>query len=303
MCGENSVYRGRFAPSPTGELHWGSLFNALASFLQARSQHGEWLIRIDDLDQQRCQQQSIDAILYTLERFGLHWDGAVYYQSQQSTHYHAALQVLANNNHLYACCCSRKQLKRYHSLNPDSPKYPGFCRNRAVDTNQQHALRVKTATNPINIVDPLQGTHSEPLNQTCGDFIVFRSDQVISYHLASVVDDLKMGINQAVRGHDLVQSSIQQSYLQDLLNHPAPNYVHLPIIVDASKTKLSKQTGAAPITYNPVAKTLFKLLKQLKQNPPANLIQESQETIITWAIDHWDIKELQGCTEISVDDA
>lgn len=292
-------YRGRFAPSPTGELHWGSLFNALASYLQARSQQGEWLLRIDDLDPSRTQQQSTDAILFALDHFGLHWDGTIHYQSQHTESYQAALSHLHNNNHLYPCSCSRRQLKRYHSLNPEAPDYPGICRNKIVDIAKQHAIRIKTHQTPIRLCDPLQGKHEQILSETCGDFIVFRSDRITAYHLASVVDDFNMGITQAIRGFDLLQSSIQQHYLQQLLHYPAPQYIHLPIIVDATGTKLSKQTGAAPITLNQPSKTLYRLLLQLNQNPPSVLQYESQETVLAWAIKNWTISHLKGCSQIA----
>lgn len=293
-------YKGRFAPSPTGELHWGSLFNALASFLQARSQQGEWLLRIDDLDSDRCQQQSTDAILFALDRFGLHWDGAIHYQSQHTEDYQEALSALNSSDQLYACICSRKQLKRYHNLHPEAPDYPGFCRNKPIDTSKQHALRIKTHHHPIAINDPLQGEHQQILSKTCGDFIVLRSDELTAYHLASVTDDYNMGITQAVRGYDLLQSSIQQLYLQQLLHYPTPQYIHLPIIVDTANIKLSKQTGATPITHNHPVETVFILLQQLKQNPPNELRNQSVESVLAWAIKNWTIDFLKRCTQIEV---
>lgn len=298
----SSFYRGRFAPSPTGELHWGSLFNALASFLQTRSQHGEWRLRIDDLDQARCQQLFADSILFTLERFGLHWDGTVHYQSQQEDYYLSALDALDKHQYLYACSCSRKQLKRYHHLHPETPDYPGFCRTKTIDQDQQHSKRVITQPTPIQLNDSLQGNFQEVLSETCGDFIVYRSDKVMSYHLASVVDDFNMGINQIVRGYDLLQSSMQQCYLQQLLEYPTPQHIHLPLIVDSTATKLSKQTGAAPITNYDVSETLFLMLKQLKQNPPSSLHRESPNAIISWAIDHWNIEKLKNCKTILLTD-
>jgi glutamyl-Q tRNA(Asp) synthetase len=295
----NHSYRGRFAPSPTGELHWGSLFNALAGFLQARSQQGEWLLRIDDLDPTRCQQQSTDAILFTLDHFGLHWDGAIHYQSQHIESYQAALSDLQHNNHVYPCCCSRRQLKRYHIEYPETPDYPGLCRHKVVDTSKRHALRIKIKKNTsIGLNDPLQGKQQQILSNTCGDFIVLRSDMITAYHLASVVDDYNLGITQALRGYDLLQSSIQQHYLQQLLEYPAPQYIHLPVIVDDSGTKLSKQTGAIPVSHNQPTETLYALLLQLNQNPPEDLRHQSQETLLAWAINNWSINRLTGCTQI-----
>ncbi len=294
----NPSYRGRFAPSPTGELHWGSLFNALASYLQARSQQGEWLLRIDDLDPMRSQQQSTDAILFTLDRFGLHWDGAIHYQSQHTESYQAAVADLLHHNHVYPCCCSRRQLKRYHQEHSETPDYPGICRHKAVDTSKQHALRIKTQNTPIELDDPLQGKQQQILSDTCGDFIVLRSDSITAYHLASAVDDYNLGITQALRGYDLLQSSIQQYYLQQLLEYPTPQYIHLPLIVDNSGIKLSKQTGATPITHYQPSETLYLLLLQLNQNPPEDIRHESQETLLTWAINNWSINHLKNCSQI-----
>jgi len=292
-------YRGRFAPSPTGELHWGSLFNALAGFLQARSQQGEWLLRIDDLDPARSHQQATDAILFTLDYFGLYWDGAIHYQSQHIDSYQAALSDLQRNNHVYPCCCSRRQLKRYHTEHPKTPDYPGLCRHKNVDTSKQHALRIKTQKNAsIGLNDPLQGKQQQILSNTCGDFIVLRSDMITAYHLASVVDDYNLGITQALRGYDLLQSSIQQHYLQHLLEYPVPQYIHLPVIVDDSGTKLSKQTGATPVSHSQPTETLYTLLLQLNQNPPEDLRHQSQKTLLTWAINNWSINRLIGCTQI-----
>ena len=299
IASQFSGYRGRFAPSPTGELHWGSLFTAFASFLDARSQQGEWLLRIDDLDPLRSTQQSIDAILFALERFGLHWDGTIHYQSQQTERYLQALDELANNNYLYACACSRKQLKRYQNENPQTPDYPGFCRHKSISTNQPHALRVKTRTDPVELIDPLQGKQQHVLSDRCGDFIVMRKDQICAYQLASVVDDKTMGISHAVRGYDLLHASVQQRYLQQLLNYPTPIYIHVPIIVDGAQIKLSKQTGARPITHYPVTTTLYTLLKLLNQAPPDDLSDQSQATIIKWGIQHWNRNALSDCTRIT----
>lgn len=295
-------YRGRFAPSPTGELHWGSLFNAFASFLDARSCQGQWLLRIDDLDPLRSSQQSIDAILFTLERFGLHWDGAVHYQSKQTGRYQQTLEKLGNNGHLYACSCTRKRLKNHRNLNhhAKSPDYPGFCRHKTIDTRLKHALRIKTQPFPVELFDPVQGRQEQVLTDTCGDFIVMRRDNIPAYHLASVVDDFTMEITNAIRGYDLLQASMQQCYLQKLLQYPHPTYIHLPVIIDARSIKLSKQTGAEPVSHYPVNKTLCQLLHQLKQDPPDDLVYQTRETIISWAIEHWDIKRLNGCTEIPI---
>ncbi|MCH9697322.1 MAG: tRNA glutamyl-Q(34) synthetase GluQRS [Gammaproteobacteria bacterium] len=297
---QSAPYRGRFAPSPTGELHWGSLFNAVAGFLQARSQNGKWLLRIDDIDQQRCRPQATDAIVYTLERFGLEWDESPYFQNQHVNDYHAVLQELDQKSWIYPCNCKRVSLKQHKLENPESADYPGFCRNKKIDRALPHALRLKTNHHPVQLFDPLSGPHSEHLSETTGDFIIYRRDQIISYHLASVVDDKLMDITEAVRGNDLIQSSLQQIHLQGLLNYATTQYLHTPLIVDSTNTKLSKQTGAKPVTDYPVTQTLFTLLIQLNQNPPQELAKESRETILNWAIANWDINNLKGCQEITL---
>lgn len=275
-----SSYVGRFAPSPTGPLHLGSLYTALASFIDARYHNGQWRLRIDDLDTPRNVQGASDAILRCLEQFELYWDGEVYYQSQHVSRYHALLHDLIHAGQIYACRCSRKQLAQQLI-------YPGNCREAHFPDNEQAALRVKINAQPIDFEDDCQGKISQKLTEEQGDFIVRRRDQIIAYQFAVVVDDHDQGVNHVVRGVDLLDSTAKQIHLHQQLGFKLPNYLHLPILVDAQGQKLSKQTLAAPVdTQNP-SLTLWRLLKMLRQNPPENLRKMAINEQLQWAIGHW----------------
>jgi len=270
---------GRFAPSPTGPLHLGSAYTALASFLQARSQQGRWHLRIDDLDTPRNRSGSVASILNTLDSLGLHWDGDIAYQSQHLGLYQDKLDYLLQNNWLYRCDCSRKILS--------SENYSGYCRNLHVSPDVPHALRIKTDTRLIIFDDLLQGRITEQLSEPQCDFIVKRKDQVIAYQFAVVVDDHLQQVNEIVRGCDLLTSTPKQIYLQQLLGYPTPHYVHVPVIIDQHGYKLSKQTLATAVdTHNPSA-VLFKLLDLLKQQPPVDLQGASVSGLLDWGIAHW----------------
>lgn len=287
-------YRGRFAPSPTGPLHLGSLYTALASFLQAKSCQGEWLLRIDDADGPRVAHGANDAILRTLERLGLAWDGPVVFQSREMDAYRSALRRLEQVGCLYPCICSRRVL----SALPRSPSghivYPSTCRFASPDTRQPYALRVVTDNARIFFNDLIQGPQDWDIGKAFGDFIVFRRDGIFAYHLATVIDDFQAGITEVLRGVDLLDSTPLQIHLQHLLGLPMPNYRHIPIIVDAHGIKLSKQNLAKPVDgHNPSA-TLFSLLVLLGQSPPQALENAPPAEILAWAIPAWDISRLSG---------
>jgi glutamyl-Q tRNA(Asp) synthetase len=296
MLGENSFrkvilsttpYIGRFAPSPTGPLHLGSLYTALASYLDARNHHGRWLLRIDDLDTPRNVPGAIPAILDCLRRFGLHWDGEVYYQSQHVADYLEAIARLQGRHRLYRCICSRKRL----AAHPDV--YPGFCRNQQTPDHQEHALRVKTDDEELSFEDRIQGTIRENPARQHGDFIIKRKDGIIAYQLAVVVDDHLQGVNRVVRGFDLMDSTARQAFLHRLLDYPVPEYMHVPIIVDRQGCKLSKQTRAQAVDEDHPAAALILLLDWLKQNPPASLRHAAIGEILDWAIEHWQPQPLK----------
>lgn len=280
-------YRGRFAPSPTGPLHLGSLFTALASYLQARAHGGAWLIRIDDVDCARSVPGAADAILATLERFSLFWDGAVVYQSQRTAHYQAAVERLSGQGRLYACTCARKSLVQW-------PRYPGLCRGRPNPTAMPHALRLITEGEVVTVLDGLQGAYSQDFDREIGDFIVRRSDGIHAYHLATVVDDAEAGITEVVRGVDLLESTPRQVLLQRALNFHTPAYLHLPLLVDKAGIKLSKQTGAAPVDVRKPGELLYSLLPLLGLSPPCELSDAPSDDLVNWAVASWDQRRLHG---------
>ncbi len=281
---DKPITTGRFAPSPTGPLHLGSLYTALASFLQARSQQGRWLIRIDDLDTPRNRPGSVTSILNTLESLGLYWDGEVAYQSQHLSVYQDTLDKLIRENWLYRCDCSRKMLI--------TDCYSGRCRERAIAAETPHALRVKTDNRTIHFTDGLQGAITEVLTSPGSDFIVKRKDHIIAYQFAVVVDDHLQHVNEIVRGCDLLSSTPKQIYLQQLLGHATPRYLHVPVIVDAQGQKLSKQTLATAVDTRDPSGLMFYLLDLLGQHPPTELKQASITDLLAWAIHHWHIQAL-----------
>jgi glutamyl-Q tRNA(Asp) synthetase len=271
-------YIGRFAPSPTGPLHLGSIYTALASFLQARSQQGLWLLRIDDLDTPRNIKGSADSILKTLDAFGLHWDNSVVYQSQTLDVYHEILDQLVKHKLIYPCTCSRRTLTAIYS---------GVCRDKQTLPNSPYSLRIKTDNRIISFKDELQGFISHNLAEQHGDFILKRKDQVIAYQFAVVIDDDKQGINHVVRGVDLLDSTPRQIYLQQILGLVTPDYMHIPVIIDEQGYKLSKQTRATAVDLKKPHAVIFELLALLKQNPPSELQHAPSTELLNWAVEHW----------------
>jgi len=289
-------YTGRFAPSPTGPLHLGSLVTALASFLDARKHQGLWLLRIDDLDTPRNVDGAAESIIHSLECFGLHWDLPIYYQSQSLQHYYSSIDKLLNEQHLYPCCCSRKELAETNLQNPQI--YPGFCRNKAINQDKPHALRLKTHDSILSFHDQLQGTVSQNLTQDPGDFIIKRKDRIIAYQFAVVIDDFHQNITHVVRGYDLLNSTPRQLFVQKLLGYSHPEYMHVPIIVNQQGEKLSKQTHAEGVDIKKPAETLFLLLTLLKQEPPDSLRKAKIADILDWAIAHWNPQKLRKIRSI-----
>tara|TARA_R110002111_G_scaffold214971_2_gene277825 strand:+ start:1712 stop:2614 length:903 start_codon:yes stop_codon:yes gene_type:complete len=283
------AYRGRFAPSPTGPLHYGSLYTAIASFLQARSKGGKWLVRIDDLDSARCQQQYSSKILKTLEQFGLTWDEPVFYQHTRHHDYQQALEQLLERQLLYPCQCSRKDLA---NRGLHAGLYDGHCLSHPLKPNQPSALRIRLANKKISFIDAVQGPSHHKLQTQHDDFVMFRKDRVYSYHLAVVIDDNTQGITEVLRGHDLLDSTYQQIHLQQLLNIQTPHYAHIPVITDTSGIKLSKQTYASDISLSPVKPTLLRTFVHLSLNPPQELLESSTADILNWGIKHWSLKQI-----------
>jgi len=286
--------RGRFAPSPSGPLHFGSLIAALGSFLDVRSQGGQWFVRIEDIDPPRNVAGAADHILWVLERFGLTWDGPVLYQSQRTEHYQAALEQLETAGLVYPCTCSRRYIAQHLSNDSGELVYPGICRNGISRTDREPALRLRTDRRPVHLIDGIQGVYQQCLESQVGDFVVRRADGVFAYHLAVVVDDAEQAITQVVRGSDLLSSTPRQIYLQHCLGLPTPRYNHLPVAVDWQGNKLSKQTKALPVDERYPAVGLFAALEFLNQQPPSELIHSTPSTLINWASEHWRPKEIKA---------
>jgi glutamyl-Q tRNA(Asp) synthetase len=291
-----SNYRGRFAPSPTGPLHFGSLVAALGSYLAAKHHHGAWLVRMEDLDTPRCISGPANDILRTLEAYGLHWDETVMYQSQRAAAYEEALHTLQASGAVYPCCCTRKEIADSALHGIDGLVYPGTCRNGIAAGREGRASRVRTDlilsplslhSSQIEFDDALQGRITQNLESEIGDFVVKRADGLFAYQLAVVVDDAYQNITHIVRGADLLHSTPRQIYLQILLGLPAPSYMHLPVVVNAQGEKLSKQTLAQAISKDLAAATLFDALLFLCQQPPVELRLNKVEEILNWAVTHW----------------
>ena len=294
----SSDYRGRFAPSPTGPLHFGSLVAALGSYLDAKHHQGKWLVRMEDLDTPRTVPGATDDILRTLDRLGLHWDEKIIYQSQRSEAYLSALQNLQRLNAVYPCACTRKEIADSALHGIDGQLYPGTCRNGFTGGREGRAWRVRTNTQPIDFNDELQGIVSQQLESEIGDFVVKRADGLFAYQLAVVMDDAHQGITHVVRGADLLTSTPRQIHLQQLLNLPTPHYLHLPIAINTAGEKLSKQTLAKPVDCKHPAPLLLQTLLFLRQNPPVELSHQDVATILEWAIKHWNSGALNGMMSI-----
>jgi glutamyl-Q tRNA(Asp) synthetase len=288
------MYVGRFAPSPTGPLHFGSLVAALASWLDARAARGRWLVRIEDLDTPRIQPGAADQILRCLDRIGLHWDESPVYQSQRGALYAAALEKLASR--LYWCGCSRREIADSSlGLASDGAHiYPGTCRSGLPPGKAPRARRVEAGTESIAFVDRVQGPQEQDLAASIGDFVVARADGPVAYQLAVVVDDAAQGITDVVRGADLLDSTARQIYLQKLLGLPAPRYLHVPAALDANGDKLSKQTGAPPVDETNGRAMLAGALAFLGQ-PPADNLEE--------ALGRWDPGRIPRVRTLSADGA
>lgn len=271
---------GRFAPSPTGPLHIGSLYAALASFLDARAQGLAWRLRFDDLDQPRNDPNAPRRIQHTLEVHGLHWDGAVQRQSDRLELYEAALAKLRQMGAVFFCICSRKRL-RGHST------YPGTCRSRRSPINGA-AVRVRVEEAVSEFTDLVQGRQRSRLAETAGDFVIKRRDGPFAYQLATAVDDGDAGMVRVLRGRDLLENTPRQLHLMALLNLPAPAYAHIPVLLSPALEKWSKQTLAPSVDDRKPAANLRTCLALLGLKPPELDVQE----LLEWAVEHWDLCRL-----------
>jgi glutamyl-Q tRNA(Asp) synthetase len=262
-------YVGRFAPSPTGPLHFGSLVAALASYLEARAAKGKWLLRMEDLDKARAQPGAADDILRALERLGLEWDAPVLVQSARLERYRAALDELTRRGLAYPCSCTRKELEDSALAIDGARIYPGTCRHGLATGKAARALRLRTHGAPIGFADAVQGWIEQHVEQEVGDFVLLRADGIVAYQLAVVVDDMDQGVTDVVRGADLLDSSARQIHLQRLLGARTPRYAHVPVALNAAGGKLSKQAGARPLDLSDPQAELARARRFLGQGEDA----------------------------------
>lgn len=275
------AYRGRFAPTPSGPLHFGSLIAAVGSYLQARSRGGQWLLRMEDLDQPRVRPEAAESILRSLERLGLNWDETVVYQSARAEVYRETLHELQQRGLVYPCACTRAEL-------PSGQPYPGTCRNGLRRGKRGRSLRLRVPAGSRGFQDGIQGAFEQDVAASVGDFIVRRADGIVAYHLAVVVDDAWQRITEVVRGSDLLDSTPRQIHIQQQLGYATPSYAHLPVAVAGDGRKLSKQNRAPGIDDRPPAEVLWEALRFLGQDPPAELGRAGRDVLLEWGEDHWD---------------
>lgn len=283
---------GRFAPSPTGPLHFGSLVAALGSCLEARACGGRWLLRIEDVDEPRCPPGAGDGVLRTLEACGFEWDGPVLVQSRRKARYREVLDELKAMDRIYACACTRRELAE-STLAPDGAHvYPGTCRHGLPDGRAARAWRLRVDAGLVCFEDAVQGRLCQDLEREVGDFILLRADGCFAYQLAVVVDDADQGVTQVVRGADLLDSTPRQIFLQRCLGAPMPAYAHLPVAVNADGEKLSKQTLAPPIDRRDPVPAMNDALVFLGQLPPPELRRATTADFWRWARANWDLSRV-----------
>ena len=283
----NRNYTGRFAPTPSGPLHFGSIVAALASYLDARHNAGRWLLRIEDIDTPRVRRGADRKIINALEILGLEWDGAIVYQGARLDRYEQALAMLADAGLLYRCYCPRRVTR--------GKPYPGTCRRRASREAKPHSLRVRTPDETISFHDAIRGRLTRRLAELTGDFILRRSDGLVAYNLAVVIDDAAQGVTRIVRGADLIDTTFNQLYLQSVLNLPAPEYAHHPLVLDEGGKKISKQDGATDVLAGAAPEqALLRALNFLGQAPEPDLARAGKREILAWATRHWKIDAVPG---------
>jgi len=284
------AYVGRFAPSPTGPLHFGSLVAAVASYCDAKANQGQWLVRIEDVDTGRAIKGAAQDILATLEAYGFVWDGEVVYQSQRAQIYQEYLTLLTHQFLVYPCTCTRKEIAdSSHQHGIDGVIYPKTCLMQPLKANAAQAWRVKTNPNIIHFTDLIQGSIQQDIATEVGDFILKRADGLFAYQLAVVVDDALQGVTHVVRGADLLDSTPRQMYLQQLLGFITPQYAHVPVVCNDAGEKLSKQTLAQALSVNDAKIEVLKALSFLGQQPTQQLNQATLAEIWNWAIQHWQL--------------
>lgn len=288
------LYVGRFAPSPTGPLHFGSLVAAVASYCDAKANNGKWLLRMEDLDTPREMVGAADDILRTLEAFGFEWDGDIVYQSQRDTIYAESFDTLQKQKLIYACTCTRKEIAD-SAINAgiEGVIYPKTCQFKpALHTNIHAAYRAVVLNKNISFTDIIQGEIKQNLARDVGDFILKRKDGFFAYQLAVVVDDAAQQITHIVRGADLLDSAPRQIYLQQLLGLVTPHYAHVPVAVNEHNEKLSKQTLAKSIMPHAAPMLVFEALQFLGQNPPPEIKNATLAEVWRWAVANWQLSKV-----------
>ena len=292
-------YIGRFAPSPTGPLHYGSLVAATASYLQAKHNEGKWYVRIEDIDPPREIQGATDDILATLECYQFEWDQEPLYQSTRLENYRTACDALIEQQLVYACNCSRKDLADNIAKTELGKRYPGICADKQLPTTDANFnLRVRVQDQAISFHDLHYGLQTHNLQNEIGDIVIYRKFNLPSYSLAVVMDDAIQGITEVVRGVDLIAFTPIQIYLCELLQLPVTKFLHIPIIVNQQGQKLSKQTHAPAISKNSCVATLTKSLNDLGQEVPEDLAKNSLSQLWSWAIEHWDVHKIPQTKQI-----
>lgn len=306
--------RGRFAPSPTGALHFGSLIAAVGSYCEALSRGGDWLVRMEDLDRMREAPGAANDILRALEACGFEWQGPVMFQSRRNDAYRAAFERLKSADAIFPCACSRREIadsiqqfgRAQRAYAPrESPEqselaYPGICRDGLPPGRTARAFRVRVGDAVIAFQDAVQGAYREELSRQVGDFVVLRADAQFAYQLAVVVDDAEQGVTDVVRGADLLESTARQIHLQRLLGLPLPRYAHLPVAINALGQKLSKQTLAPPLDPERAPAELVRALEFLGQAPPRALASANVARIWTWARENWSLARVPCLRAIMV---
>ncbi|MGH8492836.1 MAG: tRNA glutamyl-Q(34) synthetase GluQRS [Moraxellaceae bacterium] len=274
-------YVGRFAPTPTGPLHFGSLIAAVASYCDARAAGGKWLLRMEDLDPPREMPGAARRIITQMKAYGFEWDGELVFQSNRLHAYHDAVSALQAAGHLFWCSCSRSDLARNGSL-----VYPGHCR-AFTSPRRDAAVRVRIAEDMTFFTDRVFGAQQEEVAKSVGDFVILRRDGLFAYQLAVVVDDAFQGVTDVVRGADLLDNTARQIVLQKMLGHSTPRYLHLPLALHADGTKLSKQTLATEIPTPADGRLVWKALEFLGQQPSAGLMTRTPRELLVWGIKNW----------------
>lgn len=299
----SQFYRGRFAPSPTGPLHFGSLVAAAGSYLDAHAYQGEWRVRIEDVDTTRCSPKWASDILRTLDAFGFEWDGEVLHQSspERQRAYATALDQLTAKGVLYPCGCSRKEIldSQTGPLADHSARYTGTCRNGLGEAKTARTWRLRVDNDPVAFIDRGYGFFEQRLESSLGDFVLKRSDGLFAYQLAVVVDDANQGITDVVRGTDLLDSTPRQIYLQRQLGYRQPRYLHLPVVTNGAAQKLSKQTGAKPLRRSDAITLLCDAFAFLGLAPPPALRDTRLPELWAWGVAAWKHTNAAGLATIS----